>query len=122
MKIGQFMGIYCEDILIKSASAESANLEFEFPYDYEITTELGDKVKVIYAGNDEIPIMDIITLGTSDFRRFYPSEEAYDAYRQYLEAFVILEGEEVLNSIRNSILKQKEKLNKYSSISLEGFL
>lgn len=117
MNIKQFMEIYCQDILEQAKIKKEFVSEDIFTYDRIKLTEDGARVKIVdSAAGDEIDIEDIITLDEEQFSKAYPGQAALDTYRAYINNFIIIEGEQMLEVIRNQILKSKERIDKYSSI------
>lgn len=123
MLIKQFIDEYCQDIVAKSNKIKEVLDELDFTYDDIVTSNDGETIKVIYADDTtEIAVHDILTLGDTDFRRIYKSTAAYNAYKAYLSNFIILEGEEVLNQIRNEIKRSREQVERYASLDIESMI
>jgi len=122
MRINEFEKKYCVDILEKEMVADMIVDDVEFTYDAIINLQDGTPVKIVYddAGN-EIQIEDILTLQDTDFIRAYPHPLSLEMYNQYLAAFVILEGEEVLEALRVSIKESKAKIDKFADLPSEAF-
>lgn len=119
MNMKEFVETFCQDILEESKLHEEALPEITFTYDYKVPLEDGGEEKVINAGGYEIYIVDILTLSENDFKKAYPGEDALEAYKNYLSNFVILEGEEVLEVVRNNILKASRRITKFSELNVE---
>lgn len=125
MKMPEFISKYCQDIVNKNKQEKSLidSMDLDFSYDAVIDSEDGSTIKIIYTDEGkEIPIGDILGLKDTEFRRLYPDKKDYEAYKNYLSAFVIIEGEEVLNQIRNEIQKSKERIEKLSNLDIDSML
>jgi hypothetical protein len=123
VKIGEFIDTYCKDIVEKAKKVKEVLDDLDFSYDAVVEGQDGEKIKVIYAEDQtEIPIQDILSLSDLDFRRTYHGTSSYEAYKSYLSNFIILEGEEVLNQIRNEIQRSREKIERYSALDVDSML
>lgn len=114
MRMREFVEKYCGDL--QALYSETANLleeDYDLPFDAEIEDDSGQKVKVVYAGNTAIPVMDIISTDRSDFIRMYPSFECRELYDQYIDGLIIVEGEEAINRIRNMIRREQDRVDAF---------
>lgn len=116
MKIREFATTYCADIL---AAAEKRSTLFEisqYPYDEIVTEDDGTPVPVVYTQSHvPIPVADILGMVREEFVRVW-SQECVAEYDNYLSNFIILEGEEVLSSIRNAIRAEQDRIAAYDDI------
>jgi len=122
MKLKEFMQKYCGDIIESSKARKNVIPEMDFTYDDYMFDEDGEPLKAIDVYGTLIPIRDILSLSERDFIGLYPDENALDAYRLYLENFIIVEGEEVLEMVRRQFSKSMSDIEKYSSIKLEDMV
>lgn len=123
MLIGEFIEQYCQDIVEKSKKVKEVLEELDFTYDAIVENSDGERIEVIYADDQtEIPIRDILSLSDLDFRRTHPSKASYEAYKAYLSNFIILEGEEVLNQIRNEMKQSRERIERYANLDVDNML
>lgn len=120
MKIKEFVELFCQDIIAEVKVKKEVTPDITFTYDYTVPLEDGTEAKVINAGGYEIDINDILTLSEQDFSKAYPGAPAMEAYRNYLSNFIILEGEEILQIVRNNILRANQRIVKYSSLDVEA--
>lgn len=112
MTIFAFIDQYCQD-LVEEHKRKAKLIDLaEFPHDYTITDVDGKVIPVINVDSVDVPISDIFTLDRSDFLAFYKLPSAAEAYDNYVSNLEILEGEEALSRIRNSIILERERLSK----------
>lgn len=112
MRIREFVDKYCADL--KSVYSDTASIldeEYDLPFDVEIEDDSGTLVKVVYAGDVPIPILDIITSDRSDFIKAYPTFEARELYDNYIGALTILEGEDAVFHMRNIMRQEQERIS-----------
>lgn len=110
MKIYEFISKYCQDLV------ESHNLRKEmfdltdFVHDDVIIDIEGNKIPIVYVDNEQVPISDILTMTRDDFVKTYKMQSAGTVYDNYIATLEMLEGEDALNAIRNSIRNEKKRL------------
>lgn len=112
MRMKEFVDKYCADI--KALYSDTRSLlkeDYDLPFDDEIEDDSGQMVKVVYAGTTAIPILDIITCEKSEFARLYPDFECRELYEQYISGLIMLDGEEAVHRIRNSIQRERDKID-----------
>lgn len=114
MRIREFTDKHCMDIVKESKQVASYLDSDDFSYDAVIEDIDGTPIKIIYAGPDEIPISDVLTLDKKDFIKIHPTLEASEAYDNYVESIIMLDGEEALSFIRNEVMKERSKIETYS--------
>jgi hypothetical protein len=122
VKIKEFEKEYCQDILAKAKKIKIFEPDYDYPYDSIIEGPSGEPIRIVYSADAEIPVIDILSLEEDEFRKFYPSDDSLRIYKQYLEGFKIIEGEEVLFALRNEILKYKQRMESFQVTELEGIL
>lgn len=113
MLMPEFVQTYCSDLVSLYGSADSTD-KFNLPCDDTIEDDSGEKVQVVYCGKQAIPVLDIVTLDEDDFAQIYPSFEARELYKSYLDTIKILDGEEALNHIRNEMRREQERVKTFS--------
>ena len=115
MLIHEFIVEYCQDIVETYTATHSKLLDsFDLPYDDEIEDDSGELMKVVYCGEEAIPINDILSMSKSDFARVYPDFECRDLYDKYIESLVMLEGEDALNHIRSVLDQERQRIKEFS--------
>lgn len=116
MKItmAEFIAKYCADIKQRSEARKNLIDMEDLPHDEIITDESGQKIPIVLCCGKEIPVMDIITSTEEDFARLYPDMECREMYRMYIEALTILDGEEAVNHIRNTMSREQERVKAFS--------
>lgn len=113
MKMREFIVKYCSDI-VSIASQKKSLMDLDgFSYDAIIEDIDGTPIRIIYAGEEEIPIIDILSLERNDFIKLHPSFEAAAAYNNYIDSIIILEGEEALSHIRNEMLRERDRIENF---------
>lgn len=117
MKIREFTDKYCMDILKESKQRKSLLDTGDFGYDNIVEDVDGTPVKIVYAGIEEIPIADILSLGKADFMKIHPSIDASEVYDNYIDSIIVLEGEEALSHIRNEMMRERARIENY-----EGYI
>ena len=122
MKLKEFQDKYCQDILTSARKREDLLPEIDFTFDKYLIEEDGEAVKAIEVGDYLIPIRDILSLSERDFVLMYPDNECIEARNLYLENFIIIEGEEVLEIVRRQFLKSMNEIEKYSTMKLEDMI
>ena len=118
MKLQEFINKYCQHILEKRKEMENNGLVHR-DYDREIFDDNGDLIKVLDVGDYTIPVDDVFDLPDEDYEKRYPGQEAAEARRLYLKGFVVIEGEELLHEIENSVRKTTTKINEYAQMFKE---
>ena len=116
MRIREFIDKYCMDIVKEAEQRKSLMDTDDLSYDNIIEEPDGSLIKIVYAGEEEIPVLDIITLDKKDFLKIHPSFAASRTYDQYIESIVILEGEEALEHMRNQMLREQERIANYRAL------
>lgn len=118
ININEFIEKHCQDIVKDSKVIDSLRDE-DFSFDLiKDDPETGKPIKyVVDSTGIEIPIFDILEMERLDFQNYYKTKEAMELYDQYLYNFNIDYGEDVLLSLRNSLVKQNERIKKFKKIS-----
>lgn len=114
MKIHEYIDKYCPEMREYAAACREYSELEELPHDGVSLDESGERVPYVLCNGDEIPIMDIITSTEEDFARQYPDMECRMLYKSYIDALTILDGEEALMHIRNSIRREQERVKAFS--------
>lgn len=114
MRIREFIDKYCMDIVKESKQRQSLLDSDDFSYDNIIEDSDGSLIKIVYAGAEEIPIADILTLDKKDFIKIHPSIDASETYDNYVDSIIMLEGEEALSHIRNEMMRERARIENYS--------
>ena len=110
MKIYEFIAKYCQD-LVDANNLKKEVFDFsEFIHDDVITDITGAKVPIIYIEGEPVPIADIITMAREDFVKTYKMASAGEMYDNYISTLSMLEGEEVINHVRNTIAEEQRQL------------
>lgn len=118
MKIFEFISKYCQD-LIEDAEIKAKMFDLsDFVHDEVITDIAGNKIPIIYIDGEQVPIADIICTAKEDFLERHKTPGASEAYDNYIGTLQMLEGEEVINQVRNSIAEEQKKLEMYSEFML----
>lgn len=121
MLIYEFVPKYCKDILEKHSNLDQLSLD-EFSYDEIVIDDFGKRTKIIYTSEGkQIPIRDILGLDEEDFVAEYPGADCLQAYKNYLSAYIAVEGEEYINELRNEICKSLEKVKMFSKLNIDNF-
>lgn len=120
MNILEFATKYCADIVEKANKRTEMFDLSGFSYDEIITDLDGAKIPVVNTENYQIPIADILEMNRTEFAKVWGNVECLEAYDTYVSTLIILEGEEVLNVIRNKLRTEQEKLSAYEDV-LEYF-
>lgn len=116
MKLGEFIDKYCQDIVLRKRKEELLTLYDGLAFDRIIEDESGRLIKVIDVdGFDPIPVEDIVSMVEPEFIQRYPAPAQQEAYRAYCYNIIMLEGEEALNHIRNSLLREWKDIEDYSN-------
>ena len=111
MRIFEFIGKYCQDIVDKVRADKQLVDLTGFPYDELITNKKGQAIPVVYVDGVAVPIKDFFTMTKSDFVEDYKLPSAAESYDNYLENFTILEGEAALSRVRLSLQDEVDRLN-----------
>lgn len=110
MRIFKFIEQYCQD-LVKEARQKKSLVDLtEFPHDGFTEDIEGNKIPVVYIDGESVPVSDFFTMDKSDFLNTWKLNSANEMYDNYMSALEILEGEEVINRVRNAILDEKARL------------
>ncbi len=118
MSIHGFIERYCKDIIRKNAQKTSLIDMSSYQYDDIIVDEDGVQVPVVYIDGTAVPVQDFFCMDKDDFCKAYVLPSAGEVYDSYLSAYIILEGEEALNEIRNAIRAEADRLNSEVNLSL----
>ncbi len=110
MKIFQFIDEYCSDLVDSSKLKKSLLDLSEFPHDGFIEDIDGNKIPVVFIDGESVPISDILTMDKKDFTKVWTQTNAASTYDSYIDLLEVLEGEDAINRIRNSMLASKERL------------
>ena len=114
MRMHEFVEKYCGDIkAIYSNTVDLLEEDYDLPFDAEIEDDSGQKVKVVFAGDTAVPVLDIVSTDRSDFIRMYPDFECRELYDQYIDGLVLLEGEEEVNRIRNMMKREQDRVDAF---------
>lgn len=112
MRIFGFITQYCTD-LVEAAKMKRKLVDLgEYPHDDIIKDADGKDVPIVLVDGNEIPVADFFTMDRADFVHAWKTPSAGDAYDNYVSALYILEGADVIDRIRNAILKETEMLEK----------
>lgn len=122
MKRKEFEEKYCQDILRSAKKKEELMPEIEFTFDVYKIEEDGEKVKAILVGDTMVTLSDILTLSDRDFNLEYQDPECFEARQRYLENFVIMEGEEVLEMVRRQLRRSMDEIDKYASMNIDDLI
>lgn len=111
MTIEEFAALHCQDILARAKQLGEFDLFADYPFDEIIYADDDDiPIRVINCPSGQIPIADIISLNRDEFATLYPDEDSLVAYDKYMAMFIIIEGAEVVNQIRNAMLREAQRL------------
>lgn len=110
MRIFAFIEQYCQDI-IEKVHAEKQMIDLSgFPFDELVPGPGGKQTPVVYVDGVAIPIRDFFTHTREDFMSDYNLPSAGEAYDNYLDNFIILEGEQALSHLRLSLQDEMDRL------------
>ena len=110
MRIFEFIDKYCAD-LVEKAKQKAKLIDFsDFPHDSIDTDATGEEIPVVYVDNLHIPVIDFLSLDKDEFLKAYKTPGAEEAYVNYISALEILEGEDIINRVRNEIASNKKLL------------
>lgn len=107
MTIFKFIEEYCKDIVDEFHKKKDLVDLSEFPHDGMDSDPDGRQVPVVYSGNFNIPLSDFFTLPRKDFLDVWKHDEAAETYDNYIRGVEMLEGEDVVNRVRNQILRAR---------------
>lgn len=110
MKIFQFMEEYCQDLLQADKERKELLDMTVFPHDGVEQSPDGKDVPVVYVGDLSVPVSEFFTMSRDDFLYTYKDPAAAECYDNYVSALEIIEGEDVINMVRNSILAAKSDI------------
>lgn len=110
MKIFQFMEEYCQDLLQADKERKELLDMTVFPHDGVEQSPDGKDVPVVYVGDLSVPVSEFFTMSRDDFLYTYKDPKAAECYDNYVSALEIIEGEDVINMVRNSILAAKSDI------------
>ena len=110
MKIFQFIDKYCQDLVEESKKKKSLIDLSEFPHDGFDEDIEGNTVPVVNIDGTLVPVSDFFTMDKADFVNVWKLDSAADTYDSYMSVLEVLEGEDAVNRIRNSILAEQQRL------------
>lgn len=110
MRIFQFIEEYCQDLLEADRARKELIDMTIFPHDGIEQSPDGKDVPVVYVGDLVVPVSEFFTMSKDDFLYTYKDPQAEECYDNYVSALEIIEGEDVINQVRNSIMAAKEDL------------
>lgn len=113
----EFIEHYCKDIVAEKERQKQLFDDEPFPFeDIVYDDDDGRPVKIVYGGQVEIPIADILSMCREEFEKAYPTKDCLIAYDNYVENIIIIEGAEALNRIRNLINSEQDKIRDFKLI------
>lgn len=110
MKIYEFMEKYCQDLLEKDKQRKELIDMTTFPHDGIEQSPDGRDVPVVYVGNLSVPVSEFLCMTKADFTYVYKDPMAAECYDNYVSALEIIEGEDVINMIRNRVMAARKEL------------
>lgn len=114
MEMKEFIDKYCPELRTLSKKMEKTSPLEELPNDGIMIDDSGERIPYVLCEGNEIPIMDIITMSEDDFARQYPSMEARELYKNYIDSLVIYDGPEAISHIRNSLVQEQKRVKAFS--------
>lgn len=114
MKMKEFIDKYCPELRTLSKKMEKTSPLEELPNDGIMIDDSGERIPYVLCEGNEIPIMDIITMSEDDFARQYPSMEARELYKNYIDSLIIYDGPEAISHIRNSLVQEQKRVKAFS--------
>ena len=111
MKMYEFIGTYCQDLVEKARQERDLIDLSEFAHDAVVTDAEGNQIPVVCVDGHDIPVSDFLTLDKTDFTNVWKTPACAEAYDNYISALEILEGEEALSRIRKAILAERDRLS-----------
>lgn len=119
MRLKDFIQQECADIINKATALSMDAIPEMFSYDDLIDNGLGEMVKVIYDDNNNpIQISDIIGLTIEDFQETYRFESAISAFRKYMSAYNVIEGEALYRQLQYQIENFRNKMMQFEKAAL----
>lgn len=109
MKIGEFLKVYCKDIMDLYEKYKNSDI-LSKDYDEIIEDDDGNPIKVVWAGNIPIDIEDFFSIDAEEFSARYPGPEALKVREQYLKQFKIVEGFEAFFEELLAVQEEKKKI------------
>ncbi len=111
MKIFQFIEEYCQD-LVKKAKEKASLIDLsEFPHDGFLEDITGARIPVIYVDGESVPVSDLFSMDKRDFVNTWKLPSSAQEYDNYMGLMLVLEGEDVINRIRNLVNAEKKRLS-----------
>lgn len=110
----EFIDKYCPELRTLSKKMEKTSPLEELPNDGIMIDDSGERIPYVLCEGNEIPIMDIITMSEDDFARQYPSMEARELYKNYIDSLIIYDGPEAISHIRNSLVQEQKRVKAFS--------
>lgn len=115
MKLGQFMDMYCQDLIEQSKQRQTyLGTDDGLPYDEIVEDDSGNPMKVVYSPTRRIPIVDILDMSKDEFAKVYSSPGDLETYENYCNSIVIMEGEEALEAIRKTVRSEMNRLREFA--------
>lgn len=121
MRLKEFLGIYCIDILNKEKELQELGTEFR---DYDVIDwdeETGRPILYISVGSLLIKRDDILDMDDSEFKAQYPSKEALNVRNEYLSHYDIKQGFEAVFSHLEKARKEAEEIQQSYEARKEYF-
>lgn len=109
MKIGEFLKVYCQDIMDLYNKYKDSNI-LSKDYDEIIEDEDGNPIKVVWADSIPIDIEDFFSIDEEEFSIRYPGPTALKVREQYLKQFKIVEGFEAFFEELLEVQKYKKQV------------
>lgn len=111
MKIFEFIDKFCQD-LVQAQKERAALIDLsEFPHDGFIHDVSGAKVPCILIDGESVPVNDIFSMDVEDFVKAWKLPSARKEYTNYMSLVTVLEGEDVINRVRNQMEAEKARLS-----------
>lgn len=110
MRIFQFMEEYCKDLIEADRERRELMDMTVFPHDGVEQSPDGKDVPVVYVGDLTVPVSEFFTMTKEDFVFTYKDPKSAECYDNYVSALEIIEGEDVINRVRNEIMAAKNDI------------
>lgn len=110
MRIFQFIEEYCKDLVEEHKRKKQLIDLSDFPHDGISVDVEGNEIPVVYIDGENVPVSDFFTMDKSDFLYTWKLPSAEEMFDNYLAAVEILEGEDVINRVRNAIDAERVRL------------
>lgn len=108
MPLDNFISVYCADIVqLKESALDNPFRDFAFD-------EIVDGQSVIYdRDGHEIPVSEIVQLPFQEFVQRYPFSTAAEAFKNYVSAYNIVSGEDLINEVQVQMKRSRSELANY---------